>query len=286
MKAFANLRWFFRGLKVFALVGASGTGKSYRAKLLMQKYGIEVLIDDGLLIRENKILAGHSAKREETYMGAVRAALFDDKKHRDEVAKALDKLSVKKILILGTSEKMVKKIALRLQLPNPEKIVKIEDIATREQIEAAQFSRRVEGKHVIPVPSIEVRRDYPQIFYDRVKVIFRRKKILSPDTKEVFEKSLVRPEFSKTGKVEISQAALMQMFMHCIMEFGAPLRIIKMSLKISDKGYAVVLHLSAPYGYQLTETEELRDYMETQASRITGIVFTKLVLLIDKFHSK
>ena len=286
MSAFINLRWIFRGLKVFALVGASGTGKSYRAKLLMHKHGIEVLIDDGLLIKDNKILAGHSAKKEETYMGAVRVALFDDKKHRDEVAKQLDKLSDKKILILGTSEKMVKKIALRLQLPNPEKIIKIEDIATKEQIEAARFSRRVEGKHVIPVPSIEVRRDYPQIFYDRVKVLFKKKKILSPDTEEVFEKSLVRPEFSKTGRVEISEAALIQMFMHCIAEFGAPLKITKMSLKFSDKGYAVTLHLSAPYGYQLTDVEDLRNYMETQTSRITGIMFAKLTLLIDKFYSK
>ena len=43
-----------KGLKpvtVYALVGESGTGKSFRSKLLAEKYGIDYIIDDGLLIQ-------------------------------------------------------------------------------------------------------------------------------------------------------------------------------------------------------------------------------------------
>ena len=149
-----------------ALVGESGTGKSFKSKLLAQKYGIDAIIDDGLLIKDDKILGGKSAKTEKTYMGAVRIALFDDKEHRDEIARILKKSHIKKILLLGTSEKMVIKIAARLQLPQPSKIIKIEDIATREEIDKAIRSRQVEGKHVIPVPAIEIKRNYSQIFYD------------------------------------------------------------------------------------------------------------------------
>ncbi|MDE5899069.1 MAG: hypothetical protein K2H09_07400, partial [Treponemataceae bacterium] len=148
----------FKPATVFALVGESGTGKSFRAKLIAEKYGIGAIIDDGLLIQHDKILAGRSAKREKTYMGAVRVALFDDKDHRDSVARILRKNGIKKILILGTSEKMVSKIAMRLQLPQPQKIIRIEDIATKDEIEKAVKSRQIEGKHVIPVPSIEVKR--------------------------------------------------------------------------------------------------------------------------------
>ena len=89
MKSISDLYWFFKGVKVYAFVGESGTGKSFRAKLLAQKYGIELIIDDGLLIRDDKILAGHSAKREQTFLAAVRVALFDDKSHRDAVARTL-----------------------------------------------------------------------------------------------------------------------------------------------------------------------------------------------------
>ena len=78
MKIFDFLQ-SFNNITVFALVGPSGTGKSFRAKLLADKHGLEAIIDDGLLIQNDKILAGQSAKREKTYMGAVRVALFDDK---------------------------------------------------------------------------------------------------------------------------------------------------------------------------------------------------------------
>ena len=54
----------FSGLTVMALVGESGTGKSFKSKLLAQKYNIDAIIDDGLLIQNDKILGGRSAKTE------------------------------------------------------------------------------------------------------------------------------------------------------------------------------------------------------------------------------
>ena len=124
----ALIKQTFSPTTVYALVGESGTGKSFRSKLLAEQYNINAIIDDGLLIQDEKIIAGHSAKREKTYMGAVRAALFDDKEHRDSVAKVLKKSKIKKILILGTSEKMVMKIAMRLQLPQPSKIIQLDTV--------------------------------------------------------------------------------------------------------------------------------------------------------------
>jgi len=179
-------------IKVFALVGESGTGKSFRAKLVAQKYGIEHIIDDGLLIKENKILAGHSAKKEKTFLAAVKVALFDEKAHRDEVARKLQSEKIRKILVLGTSDKMVNKIAARLQMPLPRKIIKIEDIASQEEIDKAIRTRRIEGKHVIPVPSIEIKRSYPGIFHDAIRIF---KKKITPagigPTPSVHEKSVV-----------------------------------------------------------------------------------------------
>ena len=198
MESLTNIFQKIKGKYVFALVGESGTGKSFKAKLLAQKYNIDAIIDDGLLIQDDKILAGKSAKTEKTYMGAVRVALFDDKERRDEIAKILKKSHIKKILLIGTSEKMVIKIATRLQLPPPSKIIKIEDIATREEIDKAIRSRQIEGKHVIPVPSIEIKRNYSQIFYDSIKVFFTQKALFfKKKNNSAFEKSVVRPEFSK-----------------------------------------------------------------------------------------
>lgn len=270
---------------VFALVGESGTGKSFRSKLIAEKYGIDALIDDGLLIQNDKILAGHSAKREKTYMGAVRVALFDDKDHRDEVAKAWKKARIKKLLILGTSEKMVMKIATRLQLPQPQKIIHIEEIASREEIEKAIKSRQVEGKHVIPVPSIEIKKSYPQIFSNTVKVFFRKNNIFkkNPNDGKLFEKSIVQPEFSKKGRIEISEAALTQMVMHCVSESEPAVRVNKMTIKTDSRGYKIVITIDVPFGTQLTgKIHKMQKYIIDKIESYTGILIEEVSIIIDK----
>lgn len=274
------------GITVFALVGESGTGKSFRAKLLAQKYGINALIDDGLLIQDDKILAGRTAKHEKTYMGAVRIALFDDKQHRDEVARVLQKNKIKKILIIGTSEKMVGKIAMRLQLPPPSKIIKIEDISTREEIEKAIRSRQIEGKHVIPVPAIEVKKSYSQIFYKSIREILSKGqskiKILKKDG-SLSEKSIVTPEFSKKGRIEISEAALSQMAMHCVSEFDSDIRVKKLTIKTDSHGYRLIITIDVPFGKQLTgEIHNLQQYIIENIERFTGILVEEVSIIIDK----
>ena len=272
------------GMTVYALVGESGTGKSFRAKLLAEKYGIEAIIDDGLLIQDDKILAGKTAKHEKTYMGAVRIALFDDKAHRDEVARVLQRNKRKKLLIIGTSEKMVQKISLRLQLPPPARIIKIEDIASREDIEKAIRSRQIEGKHVIPVPAIEVKKSYPNIFNRSMQDMISRSKLLFSGKKQsVSEKSIVTPEFSKKGRIEISEAALTQMAMHCVSEFDGDVRVKKLSIKTDSRGYRLILTCDVPFGKQLTGLiHNLQQYIIDNIERYTGILIEEVSIIIDK----
>ena len=272
------------GLTVFALVGESGTGKSFRAKLLAQKHGIDAIIDDGLLIQNDKILAGRTAKHEKTYMGAVRIALFDDKQHRDQVAKALQTNKIKKLLIIGTSEKMAQKITSRLQIPLPSKIIKIEDIANREEIEKAIRSLQIEGKHVIPVPAIEVKKSYSQIFHDSIKDLAVKSSFKFLKKKQsVLEKSIVTPEFSKKGRIEISEAALTQMAMHCVSEFSPEIRIKKLSIKTDSRGYRLIVTIDVPFGRQLTgEIHSLQQYVIENIEKYTGILIEEVSIIIDK----
>ncbi|MDR0322742.1 MAG: hypothetical protein LBI28_14705 [Treponema sp.] len=286
------LDFLLKRKKVIALVGESGTGKSFRAKLVAQKYGIELIIDDGLLIRDNRILAGHSAKKEHTFLAAVKAALFDDKAHRDEIARRLQSEKFKRILLLGTSEKMVKKIAARLQLPVPSKIIKIEDISTQEEIDKAIRTRRIEGKHVIPVPSIEVKRSYPNIFYDAIRILKRR---IAPKANPenmpagiglvptLHEKSVVRPEYSKHGRLIISETALSQMVIHCVDEYNQNIKIKKLLIKDAEMGYRLVMTIDVPYGTQLGgNIHEMQQYIIDNIERYTGILIEEVNIIIDK----
>ncbi|MGD9948314.1 MAG: hypothetical protein AB7U29_07525, partial [Desulfobulbus sp.] len=146
---YSRIKGRLQGINVYALVGKSGTGKSFRAKLLAEKLDVPYLVDDGLLIHENTILAGKSAKQEKNYISAIKTALFTDEEHRKSVVAKIQEKKVKKILILGTSEKMVTRLAEMLELPPITQIIKIEEIASQKDIENAIKSRFEEGKHVI-----------------------------------------------------------------------------------------------------------------------------------------
>ncbi|MDR2495431.1 MAG: ATP-binding protein [Spirochaetaceae bacterium] len=276
--------WTDNKIKVYALVGESGTGKSFRAKLVAQKYRADFIIDDGLLIRNNRIVAGHSAKKEKTFMAAVKVALFDEKSQRDEVARKLQGNKSRKILILGTSEKMVAKIAARLQLPAPVKIIKIEDIASQTDIENAIRTRRIEGKHVIPVPSVEVKRNYPQIFYDAIRIL-RQNQLPVPITgaSSVHEKSVVRPEYSRRTKVHISDSALTHMALYCADEFDPRLRIKHIKVKDADMGYRLIITLDVTDGTRLGENmQEFSQYIIKDIEWYTGILIEEVNIIIDK----
>lgn len=275
--------WLLRGVTVYALVGRSGTGKSFRAKLVAQKYGIDLLIDDGLLIKDQRIIAGKSAKREKAYLSAIKTALFANEKHCREVRHVLEKEKFKRILILGTSEKMTRKISTRLKLPSPSKVINIEEIASKEDIETAVMSRRKEGKHVIPVPTIEIHRNYPQFVYDSVKVFLKKSFSFLPEKEKVFEKTVVQPEFGK-GRVTISETAVTQMVLHCVDEFDDTIAVRKVSVTQEPSGYYLNINIHVPFGVQLSGTiHSLRDYIIESLEHYGGVSIRKVDIKVDKF---
>jgi len=270
-----------RGIKVYALVGKSGTGKSFRAQLLTDKLGIDLIIDDGLLIQDQKIVAGRSAKREKNYLSAVKTALFNDRRHRNEVLSALERITFKKVLILGTSERMVIKIGQVLGLPPIQRMVRIEDIATADEINTAIHYRNTQGRHVIPVPSIEVKRTYPRIVADSLKILFRKGLGLRRSD-NLLEKTVVRPEYSRKGEISISKGALSQMILHCVDEYGDGIKIKRLIIAKDRDGYHIDVFLDVPFGVQLAGTlHELQRYIVDNVERYTGIIIDELNVTID-----
>ena len=63
-------------MKVYGLVGKSGTGKSYQSMNVCRDRHIEAIVDDGLFICRNTIQAGHSAKRDQNKVSAIKTAIF------------------------------------------------------------------------------------------------------------------------------------------------------------------------------------------------------------------
>ena len=192
-------------MKVYAFVGPSGTGKSYRAQLVASQNNIKYIIDDGLLIDENEVIAGTSAKKAPTKIETVRHALFIDEVEQKEMKKALKKYKPESLLILGTSDKMISKIIESLSLPPLEKTIYIDEVATEEEMEKAKSIRVTQGKHVIPVPTFEIKKDFSGYLLDPLQ-IFKSK----GGNQYISEKSIIRPTFSYLGNFTISDSVFRQ----------------------------------------------------------------------------
>ena len=192
-------------MDVIALVGPSGTGKSHRALQVAAEHKADAIIDDGILIKDGHIIAGESAKTEKSKIMAVRRAIFVLPGHAEEVREAIQKIQPHRILVIGTSENMVHKIAKTLKLPSIQLIVRIEDIASRAEIETAQFHRLKEGKHIIPVPTIELKPHFSGYLINPLQSIFKQSNVRR---RKLGEKSIVRPIFSYYGKLIIDDKVI------------------------------------------------------------------------------
>jgi uncharacterized alkaline shock family protein YloU len=285
ISSISHVRWVIKGIKVYALVGKSGTGKSFRAKLLADKYGIDIIVDDGLLIYQNKILAGKTAKNERYSLLAVRVALFDEPAHRQAAIMALEHIKFRSILLLGTSDRMVQRISERLHLPSIYKIIQIEEVASAEEITLAR-KHRMEGKHVIPVPAIEIERDLGNIIHDTIRLFFRRKHWFKPDHEDQVEKTVVRPQFmdGSKGQLTIRPAALSQLILHCVQEFDNTLKPLRIKIRPSREGsYVVRLSLATPYKTQMGGViHSLQRYIMENIEKYTGISLKEMHISVDK----
>lgn len=251
-------------MNVYALVGPAGTGKSHHAMEVADKMGIDHIIDDGLLIYQGKRLAGSSAKAEPTMVAAVKRAIFFDSDHAKSVREVLDQENPKDLLILGTSEHMIDRIIGALGLPSLKKILFISDIISTDQMETAR-AMRAEGRHVIPLPAIEVRKDLPNIWIDPIVGFFKRK---GKDTK----KTIIRPVFSNLGRVVISEQVVVQLVAYLAKSHEALGKSVKTSVSLTDLGVLIESEVKIRYGKPIQrEILAFQHHVAEEVERTTGL---------------
>ena len=235
-------------MRIVGFVGASGTGKSYRALWVAKERDIDYIIDDGLLIYQERIVAGKSAKRAPTKIGSIKAALFLENSHRMQVIEAIEKRRPKAILILGTSDAMVEKIAQTLGLGTISEIIYIEDVATEYEIKQAINTRIGQGKHVIPVPNIELKKDFSGYFLDPLQIFKRSQREIFRNRGKISSATV----FSYNLKYTISDYAIYQIVNHIIVGMDEMEKISRFRLNMSE-GVILDMDIIMVHGYNLVE---------------------------------
>lgn len=258
-------------MKVYGLVGKSGTGKSYQAMNLCKERNIVSIIDDGLFIYGNSILEGTSAKRQNSKIAAIKTALFTDEEHRKTVAKKIREMKPRSLLILGTSEKMIYRIAERLELPELDNMIRIEDITTEEERETARKQRHEMGKHIIPVPTFQLKREFSGYFLDPLRIIrgWRGGKA------SISEKTVVRPTYSYRGGYSISDKVIGDVIYYLGNQTEGVDSISRASIENETDGIRITVCLICKFGYRIVDVAK-----ELQ------INVTKMVSTMTAFHIK
>ncbi len=265
-------------MKVFALIGESGTGKSHKALLIAHQENINYIIDDGLLIKKDKILAGLSAKKELNKIQAIRRAIFFDKEHAHTVKKIIQEENPKRIMILGTSAGMVEKIIETLELPPVDTVFNIEDISSEKEIQLARTSRSKNGTHIIPLPGIEIQRKFPINLVESLEIFYRKRYV----NRKIGERTVVRPPFSYFGKLFISENAILDIIYFQIKDFKDVIKIGKTKISINEEGILIKISLTLKYGKNIPETiRAIQENLKKELDYITGINIKKIDVLVD-----
>ena len=265
-------------MEVYALVGSSGTGKSFKALEFAYENDIEYIIDDGILIYKNKVLAGISAKQANTTIEAVKRAIFYNLEHRQEVREAIKKENIRKILIIGRSKKMVNQIVERLSIGRVCKFINIQDISTKYEIEIAKQARK-EGNHVIPVPAVEIKSMASGLSINSLKRLFRKG---NNRNMIVLEKTIIRPTFSYIGKFYISADVIKQIIEYEVYNFGSIDRINKINIENCNNFMNIFVSININDLETIKKIEDIQQTIKKSIEKMTLVNVQKIDINIHK----
>ena len=269
-------------IKVYAFVGPSGTGKSYRAQMVAGEKNTNFIIDDGLLIKDNEVIAGESAKKAPTKIETVKHALFYKDEEKEEIIKALKKYKPESILILGTSDGMVQKIAANLGLPEISETTYISDVATQEEMETARRIRVTEGKHVIPVPTFEIKKDFSGYLLDPLQIFKTKGKGQKP---YISEKSIIRPTFSYLGNFTISDTVFKQILEYLASKTPGIYKIQKIRVDNFGEGVKLYMEVTVVYGFNLIDgIKQFKEKAKKEIEKLTAMNVEEFSVVVKNVY--
>lgn len=269
-------------MKIYAFVGPSGTGKSHRAQMVAKMKKAECIIDDALFIKGNKVICGVSAKKASTKIEAVKKALFSTPGQVDEIQKAIEEEKPESILILGTSDDMVQKIVRNIGLPEIEETVYIEDVSSPEEIAAARSARMAGGKHVIPVPTFEIKKNFSGYLVDPLQIFKWKGKGTQPF---LVEKSLIRPTFSYLGNYTISDNVLKTIIEYVASNVKVIYKVQRVKVETVSDGVCIYIDVVVEYGCIVRPVlADFKTKVKKEIDRLTAMNVIDIQVLAKGIH--
>jgi len=165
---------------------------------------------------------------------------------------------------------MVEYITRRLGIPAPQRIIHIEDIATPEEISRALEIREKENRHVIPIPTFAIEKDFPGYLLDPLKAFFRNKS--KPLPYRTLEHSIVRPLYSSLGNYFLSENVIEQLAVYVAEHVDGVVKAKKTAIISTKNGMVVELEVVLRYGLHIPRLLlETQKQVKEKLENLTGL---------------
>ena len=148
----------------------------------------------------------------------------------------------------------VRRIAENLGFEPISETIYIQDVATEDEMAMARNIRVTQGKHVIPVPTFAIKKDFSGYLLDPLQIFKSTGKGNAP---YISEKSIVRPTFSYLGNFTISDNVFKQIIEYVADNTEGIYKIHRTIVKKHqgyNDGIFIYTELIIQFGYNVMDT--------------------------------
>ena len=115
-----------------------------------------------------------------------------------------------------------------------------------------------QGKHVIPVPAPEIKKDFSGYFLHPLRLF--QKNLDSEDDTTESDKSIVRPSFSYMGDFTISDNVLINMTEYEASKTDGIYKLNSVNIRKTSHGVHLDINATLIYGYNIAEVSKKLQY--------------------------
>jgi uncharacterized alkaline shock family protein YloU len=151
-------------------------------------------------------------------------------------------------------------------------LIRIEDVSSDEEIRRAKETRFSEGKHTIPVPSMEIKHEFSGNLSNPIQRLRRRRERSQEQAMQDSERTVVRPTFSSLGNYSISDEAMQMMVEIILRRIRGVDRLLGFAAANEVAGVAISLDLALIYGFNAPQVlADVQDKVSRQVEEFTSI---------------
>ena len=175
---------------------------------------------------------------------------------------------------------MVRRIAENLGFEPISETIYITDVATEDEMAMARNIRVTEGKHVIPVPTFAIKKDFSGYLLDPLQIFKSKGRGNAP---YISEKSIIRPTFSYMGNFQISDTVFKQIIEYVAEKTEGVHKIYRTIVKKHGPSDGIYLYIEViiEFGFNINDTmTKLKRKIVKEIEKLTAMNVLSMEIIV------